>query len=53
MLRIHGGGVTGKKVKAPVPNGWFGGPTIDSAAFIPHSKFGFMCTVLKPDIDAP
>jgi LVIVD repeat-containing protein len=53
VLRINGGGVTGKKVKAPVPNGWFGSPTIDSAAFIPHSKFGFMCTVLKPDIDAP
>jgi hypothetical protein len=53
VLRIDGGGVTGKKVKAPVPNGWFGSPTIDSAAFIPHSKFGFMCTVLKPDIDAP
>jgi hypothetical protein len=40
-------------VKAPVPNSWFGSPSIDSAAFIPHSKFGFMCTVLKPDLDTP
>jgi hypothetical protein len=53
VLRIDGGGVTGKKVKAPVPNSWFGSPSIDSAAFIPHSKFGFMCTVLKPDLDTP
>jgi hypothetical protein len=53
VLRIDGGGVTGKKVKAPVPNGWFGSPSIDSASFIPHSQFGFMCTVLKPDLDTP
>jgi hypothetical protein len=53
VLRIVGGGVTGKKVNAPVPNSWFGSPSIDSAAFIPHSKFGFMCTVLKPDLDTP
>jgi hypothetical protein len=53
VLRIDGGGVTGKKVKAPVPNSWFGSPSIDSAAFLPHSKFGFMCTVLKPDLETP
>ena len=53
VLRIDGGGVTGKKVKAPVPNGWVGSPSIDSAAFMAHSKFGFMCTVLKPDLDTP
>jgi len=53
VLRIDGGGVTGKKVKAPVPRGWFGSPSIDSASFIPHSQFGFMCTVLKPDLDTP
>ena len=53
VLRIDGGGSTGKKVKAPVPNGWFGSPSIDSTAFVPHSKFGFMCTVLKPDLNTP
>ena len=53
VLRIDDGGVTGKKVKAPVPNSWFGSPSIDSAAFLPHSQFGFMCTVLKPDLDTP
>jgi hypothetical protein len=29
VLRIDGGGLTGKKVAAPVPGSWFGSPTFD------------------------
>ena len=53
VLRIDGGGLIGKKVKAPVPNTWFGSPTADSVAFQPHPTFGFVCTILKPDVDTP
>jgi hypothetical protein len=53
VLRIDGGGTTGKKVKAPVRSEWFGSPTRDSASFEPHPSFGFMCPVLKPDVDTP
>ena len=53
VLRIDGGGSTGKKVKAPVRNEWFGSPTADSASFQPHPEFGFMCPVLQPGIDLP
>jgi hypothetical protein len=53
VLRIDGGGKTGKKVKAPVPQKWFGSPTADSASFQPHPQYGFMCPVLKPDVDTP
>lgn len=45
--------LTGKKVKAPVRNEWFGSPTADSTSFQPHPDYGFMCPVLKPDVDAP
>jgi hypothetical protein len=48
-----GGGLIGKKVKAPVPSAWFGSPTQDSLAFQPHPTFGFVCTILKPDVDTP
>ncbi|MBA3734645.1 MAG: hypothetical protein H0W90_05525 [Actinobacteria bacterium] len=51
MLRIDNGGLTGKKVKAPVRNEWFGSPTADSASFQPSSQFGFMCPLLKPDLN--
>ena len=30
VLRIDGGGLTGKKVKAPVRDEWFGSPTADA-----------------------
>jgi hypothetical protein len=47
VLKIAGGGRTGKKVKAPVRNEWFGSPTADAAAFEPHPDYGFMCPLLK------
>jgi hypothetical protein len=53
VLRIDGGGATGKKVKAPVRNEWFGSPTADSVSFQPHPAFGFICTILQPDVDTP
>jgi hypothetical protein len=53
VLRIDGGGLTGKKVKAPVRNEWFGSPTADAASFTSSPTYGFMCPVLKPDVDTP
>jgi hypothetical protein len=53
VLRVDGGGLTGKKVKAPVRDEWFGSPTADSASFQPHPDFGFMCPILRPDVDTP
>ncbi len=53
VLKIDGGGLTGKKVKAPVRAEWFGSPTADSASFQTHPVYGFMCPVLKPDLDTP
>jgi hypothetical protein len=51
VVNIDGGGVTGKKVKAPVRQQWFGSPTADSTSFQPHPDYGFMCPLLKPDVD--
>jgi hypothetical protein len=53
VLRIDGGGLTGKKVKAPVRNEWFGSPFADAASFQAHPTFGFVCPVLQPDVDTP
>lgn len=53
VLRIDGAGQTGKKVKAPVRDEWFGSPTKDAVAFQPHPQYGFMCPILKPDVDTP
>jgi hypothetical protein len=53
VLRIDRGGLTGKKVKAPVRDEWFGSPTRDSSSFQPHPAYGFMCPLLKPDVDTP
>ena len=53
VLKIDGGGRTGKKVKAPVPAGWFGSPAADANVFEPHPVYGFMCPVLQPGIDTP
>jgi hypothetical protein len=53
VLRIENGGLTGKKVKAPVRNEWFGSPTADSVSFQSHPVYGFMCPILKPDVDLP
>ena len=36
VLRIDGGGLTGKKVKAPVRDEWFGSAAFDAASFQSH-----------------
>jgi hypothetical protein len=51
VVRIDGGGRSGKKVKAPVPQQWFG--SASSVSFQSHPVYGFMCPVLKADIDTP
>jgi hypothetical protein len=57
VLKIDGGGATGKKVSAPVRSEWFGSGVADntsfSASFESHPIFGFVCPVLKPDVDTP
>jgi hypothetical protein len=53
VVRIDGGGRTGKKVRAPVPASWLGSPAADSISFEAHPVYGFMCPVLKPDVDVP
>jgi hypothetical protein len=53
VLKIDGGGVGGKRVKAPVAGGWLGSPTADANVFQPHPVYGFMCPVLQPDLDSP
>jgi hypothetical protein len=53
VLKIDSGGITGKKVKAPVSNSWLGSPTSAAASFEPHPTFGFVCPVLKPDVETP
>jgi hypothetical protein len=53
VLKIKDGGLTGKKVKAPVRSEWFGSPTADSATFQPHPVYGFVCPLLKPGVALP
>lgn len=53
VLRIDGGGKVGKKVKAPVREEWIGGAAADSASFVPHPTYGFMCPLLKAGVDLP
>jgi hypothetical protein len=53
VLRIDGGGRTGKKVKAPVRDEWFGSPAQDAASFQASPTFGFMCPLLQADVDLP
>jgi hypothetical protein len=57
VLKIDSGGTTGKKVKAPVSNSWFGTQSSDtssfSSSFQSHPTFGFVCPVLKPDVETP
>jgi hypothetical protein len=45
--------LTGRKVKAPVRDEWLGSPKLDTASFVPHFHFGFMCPVLRPELDTP
>src|SRR4051794_17297903 len=51
VVRIDNGGLTGKKVKAPVRNEWLGQKATD--AFQPHPTFGFVCPVLRAGVSAP
>jgi hypothetical protein len=53
VLRIDGGGRSGRKVRAPVRDEWFGKPAADSVSFQAHPQYGFMCPVLKPEVDTP
>ena len=53
VLRIDGGGTTGKKVKAPVRQEWFGSPAADSVSFKAHPTYGFMCPILKAGVNTP
>ena len=46
VLKIDGGGLTGKKVKAPVRDEWLG-DALTTSAFVPHPDFGFVCPVLQ------
>jgi hypothetical protein len=51
VLRIENGGLTGKKVKAPVPGKWFG--TASTDVFAPSATYGFMCPLLQAAVAAP
>src|SRR4051794_11229991 len=51
VVRIDGGGRTGKKVRAPVPQSWFGTQAVSS--FEAPPVYGFMCPVLKADVSTP
>jgi hypothetical protein len=51
VLKIKDGGLTGKKVKAPVRDEWFGRNATDS--FTPSPTYGFMCPLLKADVNVP
>jgi hypothetical protein len=53
VLKIDGGGQNGDQVQAPVFKQWFGSPAQDSKSFQPHPEFGFMCPLLKPELDTP
>jgi hypothetical protein len=55
VLKIDGGGATGKKVKAPVRSEWFGSEATGSlsTSFQSHPTFGFVCPVLKADVLSP
>jgi hypothetical protein len=46
VVKIKDGGLTGKKVKAPVRDEWLGDSVTD--AFAPHPTFGFVCPVRLP-----
>jgi hypothetical protein len=57
VLKIDGGGMNGKKVKAPVRSEWFGSQASQTSSFSDsfqsHPIFGFVCPVLKADVDTP
>jgi hypothetical protein len=51
VLKIANGGLTGKKVKAPVRDEWLGDAVAGS--FVPHPTFGFACPILQSGVDLP
>jgi hypothetical protein len=51
VVKINDGGLTGKRVKAPVRDEWIGDAAAD--AFQPHPTFGFVCPVLKTGANLP
>jgi hypothetical protein len=57
VLKIDNGGTTGKKVKAPVRGEWFGTQASSTSSFSDsfqsHPTFGFVCPVLKADVETP
>jgi LVIVD repeat len=57
VLKIDNGGITGKKVKAPVRSEWFGTQASSTSSFSDsfqsHPAFGFVCPVLKADVATP
>jgi hypothetical protein len=57
VLKIDGGGATGKKVKAPVRSEWFGTKASSTSSFSDsfqsHPTFGFICPVLKAAVATP
>ena len=57
VLKIDGGGTTGKKVRAPVQSEWFGTKASSTSSFSDsfqsHPTFGFVCPVLKADVATP
>jgi hypothetical protein len=57
VLKIDNGGITGKKVKAPVRSEWFGTQASSTSSFSDsfqsHPTFGFVCPVLKADVATP
>jgi LVIVD repeat len=48
VLKIKDGGLTGKKVKAPIRQEWLGDP--NNSTFQPHPTFGFVCPVLQASV---
>ena len=57
VVKIDGGGTTGKKVKAPVRSEWFGTQASSTSSFSDsfqsHPTFGFICPVLKAAVATP
>jgi hypothetical protein len=53
VLRIERGGLTGKKVRAPVRDEWFGNADSGSRSFQSHPDYGFMCPILRADVELP
>jgi hypothetical protein len=57
VLKIDSGGITGKKVRAPVRSEWFGTQASSTSSFSDsfesHPTFGFICPVLKADVATP